>query len=110
MEKEIEMLMEEKNLPINDREQVRFFMAYREFDKFEKGHVYTSQDLLDAFEAGVKHGRQYEMPVKSKVEIKKTRACNQHEDCDAIDREIRALGGDKVVHCSIDDCEDCFGC
>lgn len=49
--------------------------------------------------------------------------CNLHRDCDAADEVVRLAGGRRVrpvvggpftsfaaVHCSVEDCEDCFGC
>lgn len=45
--------------------------------------------------------------------------CNLHDDCAAADARVAAAGGRisrdgsrmmSAVHCSIDDCEDCFGC
>jgi len=56
--------------------------------------------------------------------------CNLHQDCAAADAEVKAKGGRRAhrdgwaegrqvragdlimsaFHCSIEDCEDCFGC
>jgi hypothetical protein len=56
--------------------------------------------------------------------------CNLHDDCEAADANVRAGGGRRAqndgwaggkfvkrgelvmvaMHCTIEDCEDCFGC
>lgn len=38
------------------------------------------------------------------------RACNLHRDCDAADEASLEKRGVKAYHCSVEDCEDCFGC
>lgn len=43
------------------------------------------------------------------------RKCNKHDDCDAADasaaaRGVTQFGRPGAYHCSVDDCEDCFGC
>ncbi len=36
--------------------------------------------------------------------------CNRHKDCASADEEARRVGKSSAFDCSIDDCEDCFGC
>ena len=37
------------------------------------------------------------------------RKCNLHDDCDESDRKAKEAGKRIPHHCSVDDCEDCFG-
>jgi hypothetical protein len=73
-------------------------------------------------------------PSKDAIEeiarVAKLNTCNLHDDCAAADEQVRAEGGRRArndgwaggkyvkrgelvmvaTHCSIEDCEDCFGC
>lgn len=64
-EKDIELKMMDADLPENDKQQVRFLMAWAEFNKrfreeSRKGQPFMHGDIYDAFEAGVAHGKQYD--------------------------------------------------
>lgn len=65
--------------------------------------------------------RPFEPSADEAKRIEKEReanTCNLHSDCAAADEMIRAAGGrmragERVMyatHCSVEDCEDCFGC
>lgn len=40
----------------------------------------------------------------------KQRTCNLHDDCDLADKACIEKRNKLAIHCSIEYCEDCFGC
>lgn len=71
MNSEIEIAMEDAELPEGDKQQVRFLQAWSRFKRrFTAGHQYTPGDIYDAFEAGAEHGRQYEPRTLSSLQDK----------------------------------------
>jgi hypothetical protein len=74
--------------------------------------------------------RPFEPSLEAIEEILEHNRCNLHNDCEAADERVRAEGGRRAqndgwadgrfveagelvfaaTHCSIEDCEDCFGC
>lgn len=74
--------------------------------------------------------RPFEPSLEAVKAAREHNACNLHKDCAAADDKVRAAGGRPAqndgfaggkfvargelvmvaMHCSIEDCEDCFGC
>lgn len=56
--------------------------------------------------------------AKEEARIAASKSCNLHTDCAAAEARAAAEGmperfgpgTDRVTHCIIEDCEDCFGC
>ena len=64
--------------------------------------------------------RPFEPSREAVDAARKYNRCNLHNDCEAADAKVRAEGGRRnqytgelimtAYHCTVDDCEDCFGC
>ena len=68
-EAELELKMDDLGATGNDKDEIRFAHAWWRFKaRFKSGHRYTAGDVYDAFEAGVAHGKQYDVSPVALVE------------------------------------------
>lgn len=86
-----------------------FWLMTHPSGRWLKGEGVTDATALDQIRAVLS---------KDEERFKPSKGCNRHEDCDAAEAiatvegkpERYGPGSARLIHCIVEDCEDCFGC
>lgn len=86
-----------------------FWLMTHASGRWLKGEGTTDAIALDQIRAALSTAER---------RTERSRGCNKHEDCAAAEAQALAegkperfgKGSDRLTHCIVEDCEDCFGC